>query len=336
MINIVNTSQTIFRFSFLLSCLCFLTCDNNEKEEKKPMILREDEALITSPSEVPTDVKFYHTKDAKKIIEGFRSPESIATDGTYFYVSNVGRELLPSEKDRDGFISKLDAEGNVLEMQWIEGLHAPKGMAIAEGKIYVADVDKLKGFDMKTTKKIFELDFKRYGTVFLNDLTKVDDETLLLSATDIGYVFEVSVYGLGKYEILEVYGDMTGVNGLHYDAKDNRLLMAGFGIDGEPVGVVMEAILGDSTIIQKQVNDHQGYLDGIQLLADGRILFSDWRDFEKGGQVMLLDTEANNVEAFLKDTIMGPADFLYDEKSHILWLPAMAENELVLTHIEME
>ena len=335
MFDLINTLSSLFRFSLLLSCLSFITCTNSEKKEEKPSIPREDPALSTSPSEVPTDVKFYHTEDAKKIIEGFRSPESIATDGSYFYVSNVGLELLPSEKDRDGFISKLDAEGNVLEMQWVEHLHAPKGMAIADGKLFVADVDKLKGYDLESAQKVFELNFERYGTEFLNDLTKVNEETLLLSATDIGYVFEVSIYGLGKYEILEVYGDMTGVNGLHYDKDNDRLLMAGFGIEGEPVGVVMEALLGDTTIIQKQVNDYQGYLDGIQQLADGRILFSDWRDFEKGGQVMLLDTKTNQVEAFLKDTIMGPADFLFDEKSQILWLPAMAENELVLTHMEM-
>lgn len=320
-----------------LLLLLFLFACKNEKPKtdvaELDPVIDEDTTLEKAAL---ADVKSYHKSNSQKVITGFHSPESVATDGASFFVSNVGRELMPSEKDKDGFISKLDANGEVLDLKWIDNLDAPKGMAILNGAIYVADVDKVKGYDLLSQKKILELDFSRYGTVFLNDLTIKNNQYLLVSATDIGYVFEIDTYGEGSYEIFEIYGDMTGVNGLHYDAKSNRLLMCGFGIEGEPVGVVMEADLAQEHVKQKEVMPYQGYLDGLQLVDDKYILFSDWKDFEKGGQLMIYDIENKITQTALKDTLLGPADFYYVEESGMLWLPVMAENELIITRLDLE
>jgi len=320
----------------ILMLVFFYSCSSGEAPKQEEVV--EVDSVETNPkdSALLADIKTYHKHNSLKVVTGFHSPESVATDGTYYYVSNVGRELMPSEKDQDGFISRLDGEGNVLDLKWIENLDAPKGMAILNEMIYTADVDKLRGFEIATQKKVMELDFNRYGTSFLNDLTIVDDVTLLVSATDIGYVFKVDLRGKGAYEILEIYGDMTGVNGLHYDAPNNRLLMAGFGIEGEPVGAIMEALLDKEPTKQKQVGTYQGFLDGIQLIRNDRILFSDWRDFEKGGQLMIYDMKSKKNQAALPDIIKGPADFYYSDKTNMLWLPAMAENELIITRLELD
>lgn len=320
-------------------CLLFLlvACKNEKPKADSTKVSDPvvDEDSILEKAAL-ADIKSYHKSNSQKVITGFHSPESVATDGTFYYVSNVGRELMPSEKDNDGFISKLDANGEVLELKWIEDLDAPKGMAVLNGVIYTADVDKVKGYDMATQKKVLELDFSRYATVFLNDLVVKDKQHLLVSATDIGYVFEIDTYGEGTLEVFDIYGDMTGVNGLDYDVKNNRLLMAGFGIEGEPLGVVMEADLNQKIIKQAQLMPYQGYLDGIQLVDEKYILFSDWKDFEKGGQLMIHDIENKITKPALKDTLLGPADFYYVEESGMLWLPVMAENELIITHLELD
>ncbi len=324
------------KISSLLLLFLLFACKN---EKPKTDIVESDVVVdedTTMEKAARADIKSYHKSNSQKVITGFHSPESVATDGEFYYVSNVGRELMPSEKDGDGFISKLNANGEVLELKWIEGLDAPKGMAILNGAIYTADVDKVRGYDIASQKKILELDFSRYGTVFLNDLTVKDNQYLLVSATDIGYVFEIDSYGEGSYDIFEIYGDMTGVNGLHYDAKRNRLLMCGFGIEGEAVGVIMEADLNQENIKQAQLMAYQGYLDGLQLVNDKYILFSDWKDFEKGGQLMIYDVENKITQPALKDTMLGPADFYYVEKSGMLWLPVMGENELIITHLELD
>mgnify|MGYP000385513130 CR=1 FL=1 len=83
-------------------------------------------------------------------IKGFSSPESIAWDGSHYYVSNVGKELKPMEKDGDGFISRMDAKGEILQLDFIGKLNAPKGMIVIEKTLYVCDVDVLLGFDLIT------------------------------------------------------------------------------------------------------------------------------------------------------------------------------------------
>jgi len=302
----LNKLSSLFLLFLLFAC-------KNEKPKADDIadpdvVVDEDTTLEKAAL---ADVKSYHKSNSQKVITGFHSPESVATDGIFYYVSNVGRELMPSEKDKDGFISKLDANGEMLELKWIEHLDAPKGMAILNGVIYTADIDKVKGFDMATQKKVLELDFSRYGTLFLNDLVIKDNQHLLVSATDIGYVFEIDTYGEGGHEVFDIYGDM-------------------------PVGVVMEADLNQKNIKQAQLMPHQGYLDGLQLVDDKYLLFSDWKDFEKGGQLMVFDTENHIVEPALEDVLLGPADFYYVEESGMLWLPVMGENELIITHLELD
>lgn len=43
-------------------------------------------------------------------------------------MSNVGEKLEPLAKDNDGFISKLDKNGKVLEYKFLTHLNTPKGM----------------------------------------------------------------------------------------------------------------------------------------------------------------------------------------------------------------
>ena len=42
------------------------------------------------------------------------------------YVSNINGQ--PDGKDGNGFISKLNLDGKVTELEWVKGLNAPKGL----------------------------------------------------------------------------------------------------------------------------------------------------------------------------------------------------------------
>jgi hypothetical protein len=48
------------------------------------------------------------------------------------------------KKDGNGFISKLGPDGKVVTMEWVKGLDGPTGLALANGKLYAADVDRLR------------------------------------------------------------------------------------------------------------------------------------------------------------------------------------------------
>ena len=81
----------------------------------------------------------------------FAFPESVIRYRDFYLVSNVGMKLN-TETDGDGFITKIDLNGQVLDSRFLptgkEILHAPKGMAILDTVLYVTDIDRVIGFDL--------------------------------------------------------------------------------------------------------------------------------------------------------------------------------------------
>ena len=72
------------------------------------------------------------------------------------------------EKDGNGYISTVTKNGVLLERKWLDGLNAPKGMAIADDTLMVADIDELLAInlgDRSVTR------FVAPGAKFLNDVT---------------------------------------------------------------------------------------------------------------------------------------------------------------------
>src|SRR5215510_9906578 len=78
--------------------------------------------------------------------------------GKEYFISSVNGE--PEARDNNGFITKLDANGKILNLKFIQGgaagvtLHAPKGMALIDQTLYVADLDYLRAFDITTGKSV--------------------------------------------------------------------------------------------------------------------------------------------------------------------------------------
>ena len=120
--------------------------------------------------------------------QGLAAPESALYDAEAdrYLVSNVNGEPLAA--DGDGFISVLSPSGEVLDLKWIEGgkngviLDAPKGMTVAAGLLYVADITAVRIFDLKTGAPRGEI--KVSGSTSLSDLATGPDGRVYL--TDAG------------------------------------------------------------------------------------------------------------------------------------------------------
>ena len=91
---------------------------------------------------------------AQITVTNLQSPYSFvsSTSGKEYFISSVNGE--PEAADNNGFITKLDASGNIVNLKFIQGgtrsvtLNAPKGMAVVEQTLYVADLDQLRAFDI--------------------------------------------------------------------------------------------------------------------------------------------------------------------------------------------
>ncbi len=262
-----------------------------------------------------------------KVIPGFSSPESVVVVGNDVFVSNLGEKLEPMAKDGDGFISKLDRQGNVKSLRWQGNLNGPKGLLALGSVLYVLDIDRLLGYRMSDGKPVFELDLAAAGSSFLNALTPYDSRRLLVSATDLG---KVLVVDLAKKSYSELVFDTPpkGPNGLK--KFGNRLIVVEWGSDGQPNGdVKVYKLDGMSAHLEKEYKlDPPGYLDGVVNLGANRWLVSNWVKFEPAGLLQVLDSRTGQVTvANDKLPIAGPADIFLDGQGK-LWVPGMMEGKL--------
>jgi DNA-binding beta-propeller fold protein YncE len=100
---------------------------------------------------------------AQITVTELQSPYSFVHDplDKGYFISSVNGEA--ENADNNGFITKLDPNGKLLNLKFIQGgkddvtLHAPKGMAVVEHVLYVADLDTLRGFDTTTGKPVLTL-----------------------------------------------------------------------------------------------------------------------------------------------------------------------------------
>jgi hypothetical protein len=263
----------------------------------------------------------------EKTISGFSSPESVAVVGGDVFVSNLGVKLEPTAKDGDGFISRLDRQGNIKALKWADKLDGPKGLIVVDGVLYVADIDRVLGYRVRDGKQVFALDMKASGSVFLNGFARYDNRRLLLSATDIGKVF---VIDLPKQSFSELQFDSPpkGPNGMK--KAGSRLMVVEWGTDSKPNGNIKTYRLEGMQAKLEKAHDlnPSGYFDGIVDLGANRWLISNWVKFEPAGLLQVLDTRTGKVTvANEKTPIAGPADIFLDDQRK-LWVPGMMEGKV--------
>lgn len=250
---------------------------------------------------------------------GFSTPESVLHDpgADVYLVSNISGS--PLGKDGDGFISRLSPEGEVLDLRWIEGgakgveLHAPKGMAVSQGLLYVADIDCIRVFDLESGAPVEAICVP--GATFLNDVAagpegvlyftdsglRMGDEGFVPSGTDAVYRMEN-----GMAQVVAAGEELGRANGVA--VGPGGLFVVTFGSSE-----VMRIDEGGERTILRTVPD--GQLDGIVILEDGSYLVSSW------GQRAVLGFGGAEGGAIVADEVEAPADIGYDATRRRVLIP---------------
>jgi DNA-binding beta-propeller fold protein YncE len=137
--------------------------------------------------------------------DGFSNPFGVTVDSktNYIYVSNVNGD--PDKTDDNGFISRLKGDGTVDMVRYIDGasnkvtLNAPKGMAIAQDRLYVADIDKLHAFDLITGRFLFDVNFGKLPIQHFYDVTLGPDMSLYLADGPANTIYRINI--LRQHEV---------------------------------------------------------------------------------------------------------------------------------------
>ncbi|MCL9804975.1 hypothetical protein NAT51_05565 [Flavobacterium amniphilum] len=264
-------------------------------------------------------------------VSGFNHIESVANDGTFLYVGDIGTALKPKNKDGDGKILKLDKNGKVVDANFIkEILNAPKGLTVDGDVLFATDIDRLLAFDLKTGNKLYEIEFNG-ASFFLNDIAVFDKNTLYVSATDKNKLFKVNLVDKTFVEVV-MDKEVAGINGLYVDKKASRLYVNGFGTEGNPNGIVGYINFDNNKFTQ--ITPIEGYYDGM-VAYDGVLYFSNWIAFEKKGIIATMSLADNKVSSIkLSELISGPADFTVFRNQ--LVVPGMMDGTLNFISIQRE
>jgi DNA-binding beta-propeller fold protein YncE len=136
------------KYLSVLSVLLIFSCTQTEKEKKTTDVRATLRWQTDTVLKVPESV-YYNPEDK------------------FIYVANINGK--PDSADGNGFISRLNLDGKVENLEWLKGLDAPKGMGIYKGKLYVTDIHKLVIIDIATAK--VEKSVVVDSSEFLNDVT---------------------------------------------------------------------------------------------------------------------------------------------------------------------
>ncbi len=239
------------------------------------------------------------------------TPESVIYDKKrdIFYVSNLNFE--PRKKDGNGFISKIDKDGKIVELRWIEGLSSPKGMAIVGDNLFTADVDEVIVMDINNGRINRKIPIE--GAKMLNDITSDTDGNLYISDTDANLIH---FYSKGKMSVW--YKDqLNGPNGLFWEP--GRVLVASQG------GQDFASIDTESGLWQF-LTGNIGRGDGIAWTGiAGYYIVSDWE-----GEIFMIGPDNNAVSLLrTKDTGYNTADIEYVPEMKLLLVPTFFKNSVI-------
>jgi|ERR1044071_2215826 sugar lactone lactonase YvrE len=223
------------------------------------------------------------------------------------YVADIAGK--PDSIDHVGYISKLGLDGKVIDAQWVKGLNAPKGMGLANGKLYVADINTLVEIDPATgtVTKSYPVE----GAKFLNDVTTDGSGKVYVSDSNTGTVSVLENGTISPY-----LTGIAGVNGLLSDG--NTFLVASFS------GGTLNTVDGSKQVVLKA--DSVENADGVEAVGDGGYLVSSWNGkvtyvAPDGTTTKLLDTTGEKNQS--------AADIEYIPSKKLLLVPTFFGNKVV-------
>src|SRR5664279_117447 len=257
---------------------------------------------------------------SQQTISGFEAPESVIKSGDRLFVSNIGgAKPDPMALDSNGFISELSKDGRIIHLKFQKSvLNAPKGLAIVKDVIYVADINRVAGFNIHSGEQVFEADIP---AKMLNDLCKVDDKHICVSETISGKILLVDLTD----KSIRFLGSIEGANGVTYDEKTGRLYAVGMGANMSGGKMYGKELKSTDTVFSELQDAPTGIFDGIEMFDRSHLLVSDWVSFtSKKGRLVVYDIENHTSKIYEVDA--GPADITYDQSSHTVYIPQMMVN----------
>ncbi|MFT4033452.1 MAG: SMP-30/gluconolactonase/LRE family protein [Siphonobacter sp.] len=235
-----------------------------------------------------------------------RTPESVLWDPktSSLYVTNIDGAAWNA--DKNGFISTMSTNGTIQTLRWVTGLNAPKGMGIAKGKMYVADITDVAVIDVYSGAIVRKI--QPEGAKQLNDVAISPDGDVYVSDSGTGRIYLIKGK---KASIFLESPDLQRPNGLKFVGNRFFVITSGSGLFYE--------VKADKSLVKLAEGLPSG--DGIESNGDDFIL-SRWE-----GIMHYLHADGKLEEILdLKSQKKNTADIGFDPVKKIIYVPTFNGN----------
>jgi len=260
-----------------------------------------------------------------------KNPESVAyaPKQDVLFVSNING--IPNQKDRNGFISKVSSSnGSIIELNWVTGLNAPKGVAISNTNdtLYVSDITDLVEINIDNGKIMKRINAP--GSAFLNDVVSDNQGNIYVSDTITNTIYKLeSNNNISSLQAWLQSPQLNGPNGLHVDNSKNRLIVTSLGEMSKPGAGIEVVDLENKTITtlgKEGTSSPFGGLDGIESdTTDAHYYVTD----NPAGKLYIVNADGTGYGTLIDLHTKGAADLGFIPNQSTIVIPLMQENKLV-------
>jgi len=261
-----------------------------------------------------------------KTYGGFRFAESVAYDAERDLYVAINAGMAEEQVRNDGYVSLINPDGTAHTLKWIGvnrnglTLNHPLGSDIANGFLYVADIDTVRWFDMKTGAPQGAIPVA--GALRFNDIEVAADGTIYATQTGNTDPTSWRVYKItpkGEATVVVTGAPLSLPNGIAFDAKGNLVV----------VNIGNNAVLTFSTdgkLLSTEESTDPGN-DGIVVLPDGTKYVSSVR------QGTIARIRPGQKAERIADGIPTAASMTYDSKRNRLVIPMNDWNAITIVEL---
>ncbi|HXH30803.1 MAG TPA: SMP-30/gluconolactonase/LRE family protein [Bacteriovoracaceae bacterium] len=268
-------------------------------------------------------------KVAFTVTDGILHPESAIYSVKHdaIFVSNIASGN-PLEKNKVSYLSRLTADGKIIQSQWVKDLKAPKGLAIVGDHLYVADMDRILKIDINHGKILKETPVP--GAKFLNDVVADAQGNIYVSDMFDNTIYLLNDKGLKPWKIGK---ELNSPNGLYTDGKEH-LIVSSWGSDVDPKTFLAKI---PGTVVSYSLNASgktatvpamNGHFDGISADQKGNLWVSDWIS----GDIYEVSKSGKAQKRY--NLGQGTADITVAKELGLLLIPQMNQNKVIAIYLE--
>jgi sugar lactone lactonase YvrE len=261
-----------------------------------------------------------------KTYGGFRFSESISYDADRDVYVSVNAGMPQDVVPNDGYVALVNPDGTAHTLKWIGvnrnglTLNHPLGSHIANGRLYVVDIDTVRWFDMKTGQPGGAVTVP--GVSRFNDLEVAADGTIYATQTGDMNAANWKVYKItpqGEPSVLITGAPLNLPNGIAFDPKGN-LVVVNIGSNE-----VLTFSPAGQLLTTEQSTDAGN--DGIVVLADGTKYVSSVR------QGTVARIRPGQKAEVIATGIPSAASMTYDSKRNRLVIPMNDWNAITIVDL---